>query len=195
MRECLLSSRSLQRINLEEPPHEVNEVLVFALETLLQSRLLGHQDIDLELFVVSRGRLGLFLARALSLFFSISLLIDETFASEKVRDKASLLHHVLWDRSDNSNHSGQETLNRVILEEYISSEELSQDASETPNVDLVVVAASENDLRGAIRARLHIGAQMVMDEAAAAKVDDLDLTARVRLDQNVLWLKVTVDKL
>ena len=195
MRKCLLSSRSLQRINLEEPPHEVNEMLVFALETLLQSRFLGHQDVDLELLVVSRGRLGLFLARALSLFFSISLLIDETFASEKVRDKASLLHHVLWNGSDNSNHSGQETLNRVILEEYISSEELSQDASETPNVDLVVVAASENDLGGAIRARLHIGAQMVMDEAAAAKVDDLDLTARVRLDQNVLWLKVTVDKL
>ena len=129
MRKCLLSSRSLQRINLEEPPHEVNEMLVFALETLLQSRLFGHQDIDLELLVVSRGRLSLLLARALSLFFSISLLIDETFASEKVRDKASLLHHVLWNGPDNANNTRKQTLNRVVLEEDIASVKLSEDAA------------------------------------------------------------------
>lgn len=36
---------------------------------------------------------------------------------------------------------------------------------------------------------------MVMDEATAAKVDHLDLAARVRLDQDVLWLQVAVDQL
>ena len=36
---------------------------------------------------------------------------------------------------------------------------------------------------------------MIMDEAAAAKVDHFDLTARVRLDQDVLWLEITVNQL
>lgn len=36
---------------------------------------------------------------------------------------------------------------------------------------------------------------MVMDEATASKVDHLDLAARVRLDQDVLWLQVAVDQL
>ena len=34
-----------------------------------------------------------------------------------------------------------------------------------------------------------------MDEATTTKVNDLDLTARVRLDQNIFWLQVTVNQL
>jgi len=58
MVKSLLGCGSLDRINLEKPSDEVDEVLVFALETLLQSRFLGNQDVDLELLVVSRRRLG-----------------------------------------------------------------------------------------------------------------------------------------
>ena len=36
---------------------------------------------------------------------------------------------------------------------------------------------------------------MVMDEAAATEVNHFDLTARVWLDQDVLWLEITVNQL
>ena len=36
---------------------------------------------------------------------------------------------------------------------------------------------------------------MVMDEAATAEIDHFNLTARVRLDQDVLWLEITVNQL
>lgn len=36
---------------------------------------------------------------------------------------------------------------------------------------------------------------MVMDEAATAEIDHFNLTARVRLDQYVLWLEIAVNQL
>ena len=36
---------------------------------------------------------------------------------------------------------------------------------------------------------------MVMDEAATAEIDHLDFTARVRLNQDVLWLEIAVNQL
>ena len=44
----------------------------------------------------------------------------------------------------------------------------------------------------AVAAALHVAAQPVRQEAARAEVDDLDLAARVRLDQDVLRLEVGV---
>ena len=35
---------------------------------------------------------------------------------------------------------------------------------------------------------------MIMDETTASKVDNLDLTSRIRLDQNVLRLQITVNQ-
>jgi hypothetical protein len=35
---------------------------------------------------------------------------------------------------------------------------------------------------------------MVMDEARGSKINDFDLTFGVRLDQNVLWLQITMDE-
>jgi hypothetical protein len=35
---------------------------------------------------------------------------------------------------------------------------------------------------------------MVMNEARGSKINDFDLTFGVRLDQNVLWLQITMDE-
>ena len=105
MLECLFGCRPLQGIDLEKPANEVQEVLIFASETLLQSRLLGNEDVDLELFVITWRRFRLFLAAALVLIIVASLLIDKSLASEEVRDEASFLHHILWDGSDDADHT------------------------------------------------------------------------------------------
>ena len=83
MVKSLLSSGSLEWVHLKQPSDEVQEVLVLALQTLLQGRLLGYQDVDLELLIVSR-RLGLLLALRLSFFVTIGFLVDETLTSEEV---------------------------------------------------------------------------------------------------------------
>ena len=105
MLECFFGCRPLQGIDLEKPANEVQEMLVLASETLLQSRLLGNEDIDLEFFVITRRWFRLFLATALVLIIVASFLIDKTFASEEVRDETSFLHHILWDGSDDADHT------------------------------------------------------------------------------------------
>lgn len=81
----LLGSRALQWVDLEQPTNEVDEVLVFTTaQTLLQSRLLCNQDVDLEFFI-GRSRLLLLLLTLASTFsVIISLLIDQALASEEV---------------------------------------------------------------------------------------------------------------
>lgn len=83
MLKGFLGSWSLQRVNLEEPSDKVEEVLVFALEALLEGSLLGDQDVDLELFIVTGRRLGLLLA-ALAFLIVAGLLVNEPFTGEEV---------------------------------------------------------------------------------------------------------------
>ena len=172
-------------------------MLVFAaLQALLKRSLLCNEDVDLEIFVGRGRRIFLFLLilATTSCLVITSLLVDEAFKSEEVGDKSAFLHHVLRNGPDYANHTRQETLDRVVLEEDMASEKLGQDASQTPNIYLVIVAASKDDFRGAIGARLNVATQMIMNEAAAAKVDHFDFTARVRFNENVLRLQITVDK-
>ena len=105
MLECLLCCRPLQRIDLEKPANEVQEMLILASETLLQSRLLGNEDVDLEFFVISGRWFRLFLATALLFVVVASFLIDKSLASKEVRDKASFFHHVFRDWTNDANHT------------------------------------------------------------------------------------------
>jgi hypothetical protein len=59
------------------------------------------------------------------------------------------------------------------LEEYISRREFRQDATQRPDVHLLIVWEPEDDLRGAVRAGLHVRAELVRHKARGAKVDDL----------------------
>lgn len=81
----LLGSRALQWVDLEQPANEVDEVLVFTTaQTLLQSRLLGNQDVDLEFFIGRSWLLLLLLTLASTFSVIISLLIDQALSSEEV---------------------------------------------------------------------------------------------------------------
>ena len=48
--------------------------------------------------------------------------------------------------------------------------------------------------RGQSVAYLHVGREVVGRVARRAKIDHFDLAARVRLDEDVLWLEVAVDE-
>ena len=81
----LLGSRALQWVDLEQPANEVDEVLVFTTaQTLLQSRLLCNQDVDLEFFIGRSWLLLLLLTLASTFSVIISLLIDQALSSEEV---------------------------------------------------------------------------------------------------------------
>lgn len=109
MVEGFFGGWTLEGVHLEEPPDEVQEVLVLALEALLQRGVLGDQDVDLKLFLIA-GCLCFLLALALALFFAVGLLVDQALAREEVRDQAAFLHHVLRDRPDDSDDTRQEPL-------------------------------------------------------------------------------------
>ena len=54
--------------------------------------------------------------------------------------------------------------------------------------------AVEAHLRGAVEAALNVGVHCAILEAGRTKVNNLDL-ARLPLEQNVLWLQVTMHNL
>ena len=104
MIQGFLGRGSFEGIDFEQPPHEVQEVLVIALQALLERSFLGHQNVDLQVFVVL-SRLGFLLALALTFTISSSLLIDQALASKEVRNQSSFLHHVLGDGTDDADYS------------------------------------------------------------------------------------------
>jgi hypothetical protein len=92
------------------------------------------------------------------IFSFICLLINKTLAREEIANKAAFLHHVLGNRSNNSDHARKQALNAIVLEKYITGKQFSQDATKTPDVDLVVVAASKDNLGCSVRPRLDVAA-------------------------------------
>ena len=81
-----------------------------------------------------------------------SLLIYQSLSSKEVANQPSLLHHVLGDRANDADYPSQESLHRVILEEDIACKKFSKDAAKGPHIYLVVIPASQDDLRGTVGA-------------------------------------------
>jgi hypothetical protein len=109
MVQSFFSCRSLQGIDLQEPSHEINKSCVRAVvHALLQSSLLGDQDVDLKVLVTLLRLLGtIALAlRIIVIFAFFSLLVYKALTREEVRNKASFFHHMLRHGTDDSNHSG-----------------------------------------------------------------------------------------
>jgi hypothetical protein len=86
----------------------------------------------------------------------------------------------------------QATLTR---EKGVPHEQLGQDAAKAPHVNLTAILQPKDDLRTAVKAALHIRVQFLIEETAAAKVNDLDGGVLGGHQQNVLWLQVAVDEL
>jgi len=83
---------------------------------------------------------------------------------------------------------GQECLDRIIQEQDVAGPKFSQDATQRPNVDLLVVLHSQDYLWRSIRSRLHVRRQMIVGEATRPKIYDLHITSRVGLDEDVFGL-------
>lgn len=81
----------------------------------------------------------------------------------------------------------------LTLKKHLPREQLRQDASQTPNINLLSVFTPQDDFRCAITASLNVELWKIMEEDAGANVNDLDLAVAVRLDEYVFRLEVAVD--
>lgn len=83
----------------------------------------------------------------------------------------------------------------ISRKDWLSSVELSKDATETPNVNLFGVLDPENDLGRSVEARLDVGVDLLIPEAPRAKVDYFEVPAHCVSAEDVFWLQITVDDL
>lgn len=141
----LLGVRSFKRIDLKEPSHEIDELVIIGTNPLLEGGLLGDQDVYLELFVViSHLLLSLTWMYSILIFFVVigRLHVDQAFSGEEVADELTFFHHVFRNSSQYTHNSSEETLYGVILEQDVASVKLCQDAAKRPHINLVVILAA-----------------------------------------------------
>lgn len=107
----------------------------------------------------------------------------------------TLVDHALREHAEQLHDELKLLLLVVSREQRLASVELGEDAAERPHVDLLGVSDPEDDLRGAVIARLHVGVHLFIHEAARSKVNDFEqLTCGVHTE-NILRLQVTVNDL
>ena len=141
----LLGVGSSERVDLKEPSHEIDELVILGANPLFEGGLLGHQDVHLELFVViSHLFLSLTWVYSILVFFIVigCLHVDQTFSGEEVADEFTFFHHVFRNSPQYTHNSSKETLYGVVLEKDVAGVKLCQDAAKRPHIDLVVVLAA-----------------------------------------------------
>jgi hypothetical protein len=149
----LLGVRSSKRIDLKEPSHEVNELVIIGTNPLLEGGLLGDQDVHLQLFVViSDLLLPLTWMNSILIFFVViwCLHVDQAFSGEEVADELAFFHHVFRNGTQDTDYSSEETLYGVILEQDVARVKLSEDAAERPHINLVVILAAQDNFRSSV---------------------------------------------
>lgn len=78
-------------------------------------------------------------------------------------------------------------------EERIAYVKFIEDAAKGPHVYGCVVRNSEDDLGCTVEPRLDVGVDLLVFEAAAAKVDDLDARLVDLAQEDILGLQVAMD--
>ena len=80
----------------------------------------------------------------------------------------------------------------LAWEERVQSQEFEEDAADGPDVNLfIVVSTLEQQLRSSVVARDDVwGVDLVLEELGGSEIADLDHALLV--DQNVLWLQISV---
>lgn len=163
MGKCLLGRRTAARVDLQQGLQKTEEVVVVSPDPLLEGRLLGNEDVVESIFFIK----------------------NEVFFAEVVLHFGSVFKHPLWPGSQNALDPGQHARKVYVVEEDIFGPKLSQDASNTPDVDLDVIAVSEDYFWSPVAPGLHVGPQGVMNEARIAKIDDLDFHWGIRLNEHI----------
>jgi hypothetical protein len=147
---------SLSRIYFEQPSYKVDEVGIFALKSVFESGLLGHQDVNLQIILSTTSSLLMSSARirhvlAILIFFRTTFLIDKTFPCKKAAYQSTFFHHVLRNRAYDAKNSRKQALHRIVLEENISGIKLCKYATKGPHVYLVVISAAKDNFWGSVR--------------------------------------------
>ena len=80
----------------------------------------------------------------------------------------------------------------IIFGPYIASTKFCQDAAKRPDINLLVVWKSQNNLRSTIGPWLNIRAKVICFKTTTSKINDLHLTPTIAFNQNILWFQVAV---
>ena len=78
------------------------------------------------------------------------------------------------------------SLDRTIVEQQLAREQLHQDATKRPHVDLWAVSESQHHFWRSVGSRLHIRAALVVVQVRVAVINHLNLAFRERGDQDIL---------
>ena len=178
MLQGVLGAEALVGIEGQEQRDEVRHVLVKSVEDVVEARGLGKEHVD-----------G-------SVVFRLVALFEEPAVAQEVSfGVASGRSHPGGHAAEDALHPGQHLGAGAVVEEDVADGELDQNASNAPDVNLVVVVAAENDFRGPIGPTLdHVRRPAVVVEEGRAEVDQLDLAGGVGLHQDIFRLEVGVDE-
>lgn len=170
----LSSSGSLGKINSEALANKVNKVEVIRESHLGQ----GVWNREMVQQVIRRRPL-----------------VKHALGRDESARVAALVQHSSRKRATHCSNASQHPRHTVIVEKHLAGDQLGENGTQRPHINPTVIVASEDYLRGAVATGLNVRAKVVCFEARRAKVNNFDLATRVRLDQNILRLEVTVKEL
>lgn len=98
----------------------------------------------------------------------------------------------VWNTKD-FHDTGQLLLFILAGENWEPSVQLSQNATQTPDIDCHMIVHTKDNFWGAIETTLNIGVDLFVLEAATTEVDDFDSALRRVPQQDILWLEITVN--
>ena len=78
-------------------------------------------------------------------------------------------------------------------EKRIADVQLVEDAAKAPHVDGLRVLDTQDDLWCSVEPGLDIGVYFLILKATTSKINNLDSTLVYLSEQNILWLKVTMN--
>ena len=173
MREGLFGGRTFGGVDDEELSEKVDESRVVRLDTVLERRNLG---LDRE-----NGAVW-------------TRLVKDVGTCRKVlRHVCPVAQEMRREGTDDACDAGEESGDARVCKEDSSGVEFGQDASQRPDVDLLVVGEAEHHLWSAVRSGLDVGAEMIGRKARRSQVNHLHFASAEALDENVFGLQIAVD--
>lgn len=136
MPQCFTGCWSLSGVNLQKARQKINKLGVGASQVAPQGGFLWYQILQLICLLVLVEKVILFCEVLLSLL--------------------SQCKHLGVNWANYSNYASKNRWHWFIRKEHFTSVQLSEDAAKRPNVNLLVIRETQNDLRSTIREWLNI---------------------------------------
>ena len=122
----------------------------------------------------------------------LNLMERNQLSSQEFLDKLPGLNHPVRKASKQSHHLRETALYRFALKQSNSGIELDKDTPKRPDVDFGGILAAKEQFRRSVRPRLHVEGWLVVDEAAASEIDQLDLALFDGLEEDVFRFEIAV---